>query len=363
MKKIGYVASLCVAILLAMQSYAQYLSFDKIEYDYGIIRPNSVDTRALFSCTNRGAEEIVITNVVPSSKSITCQLTRDTLRQGIRSSLNVSFDATGYSSIFTEYIDVFTTDKMLGRIRLKLTGTVKEIDSTIEQLYPSTFDLVRMNRLQITYGTINYPETVTDTIVVYNPQDTAISLIFPNVPNYLTVQMFPEVIQPNSTSLMVVSFNSELRKEWGTIYDRLYLGFQGKKVNYKMKLSISGTITEDFSKLTKEQLKKAPKIVFDTDVFSFDTVKRGEPVACKFHFTNKGKSTLEIRKIKTTCGCTAGSMEKMSYGKGEDGYVNVTLNTTNKHGHVRQAVIIISNDPENTETRVFIDGVVIDNTD
>ncbi|MBP5724807.1 MAG: DUF1573 domain-containing protein [Bacteroidales bacterium] len=363
MKKLGYVALLCVALLFVMQANAQYLSFDKIEYDYGILPTNTIDTRALFSCTNRGTEDIVITKVVPSSKSVTCELTRDTLRQGIRSSLNVTFNSAGYSSIFTEYIDVFTTDKMLGKITLKLTGTVKDIDSTIIQMYPSTFDLVRMDRLRISYGTINYPETVTDTIVVYNPQDTAISLIFPNVPNYLTVQMFPEVIQPNSTALMVVSFNSELRKEWGTIYDRLYLGFQGKKVNYKMKLSISGTITEDFSNLTKEQLKNAPKIKFDTDVFNFDTVKRGEQVACKFHFINKGKSTLEIRKIKTTCGCTAGSMEKMSYAKGEDGYVNVTLNTTNKHGHVRQAVIIISNDPENSETRVFIEGNVKDNTD
>lgn len=363
MKKFFSLTAFLSMLMTAFQANAQYLSFDKIDYDYGIISTNTVDTRALFSCTNRGAETIVITKVVPSSKAITCELTRDTLRQGMRASLNVSFNSAGYSSIFREFIDVYTTDKMLGKITLKLTGTVKDLDSTIEVMYPNVFELVRLSSSRISFGTINYPATATDTIVVYNPQDTAVSMLFPNVPNYMTVQMFPEVIPPNSTSLMVVSFNSELRKEWGSINDRLYLGFQGKKVNYNKKLQVSATITEDFSNITKAELKVAPKIEFTTDVFSFDTVKRGDPVACKFYFKNKGKSDLCIRKIKTTCGCTAGTMEKMVYAKGEEGYVNVTLNTTNKHGHVRQAVIIISNDPVNTETRVFIDGVVVDNTD
>ena len=52
-------------------------------------------------------------------------------------------------------------------------------------------------------------------------------------------------------------------------------------------------------------------------------------------------------------------MEKMSYVKGEEGDVDVTLNTRNKHGKVRQIITIISNDPVNTETKVYIEGVVV----
>ncbi len=351
--------SFAVALFATMHVSAQFLSFDKIDYDYGVIPSDRINTKAIFSCTNRGVEPIVIKKIVPSSKSITCELSRDTIRQGARSSVSVSFNPQKYKSFFSESIDVYTTDKMLGKITLKLHGTVKDLDSTIEKLYPCTFDLVRMSKLTISYGTINFPNTVVDTITVYNPQDSAVSLVFPNVPDYMTVQMYPEVIQPNSTALMVVGFNSELRKDWGPIYDKLYLGFQGKRVNYKMKISIAGNITEDFSGMTPEQIKNAAKIVFKTDTFSFDTVRQGDPVACKFHFENQGESTLEIRKIKTSCGCTAGSMDKMSYVKGEEGDVNVTLNTRNKHGHVRQMITIISNDPLNTESRVFIEGFVL----
>jgi len=360
MKTLGKIIGLIYVLLLSMQLHAQYLSFDKVEFDYGIIPNNSVSTKAIFSCTNRGSETITIQKIETSIPGITCELTRKDIEPGTRSTINVSLNPKKLKSLFTEYITVYTTDKMLSKIVLTLKGTVKNLDPAIEQLYPNVFDVVRMTTLNLNLGTIYYPATVVDTIVVYNPQDTAVTMLFPNVPNYMTVQMYPEVIQPNSSSLMVISYDSKLRKEWGAIYDKLYLGFRGKKINYKMRVSISGTITEDFSNLTPEQIENAPKITFENTTFNFDTVHKGDPVEYKFHFKNEGKSTLEIRKIKTSCGCTAGSMDKLSYEPGEDGYVTVTLNTRNKHGNVHQTVTIISNDPKNTESKVVIQGVVVD---
>lgn len=360
MKKFNFWAIAISFLFATMQASAQFLSFDKIEFDYGVIPTTVENDRAIFSCTNRGEEPIVIKKIETSSSAIKCEVSRDTLKKGARAAINVTLNPKKLSSIFTEHIDVYTNDKMLGKVTLTLKGTAKDIDSTIMDMYPGVYDLVRLTKINISLGTINYPDVVVDTVVVYNPQDSAVSLVFPNVPSFMKVQMYPEVIQPNSTALMVISYDSKERKEWGPVYDKLYMGFQGKKVNYKMKLSISGNITEDFSNLTEEELKKAPKIVFKSDVFNFDTVKKGDPVSCQFHFENQGESTLEIRKIKTSCGCTAGSMDKMSYAKGEDGVVNVTLNTRNKYGHVRQTITIISNDPVNTESRVFIDGYVVD---
>lgn len=360
MKNNCVLIAVCCLLLTTLNATAQFLSFDKVDYNYNIIPAGQANTSAIFSCTNRGADPIIIKKVVTSSDEISVVVTRDTLLKDNRSSLHVTFTPKTEKSLFTEYIDVYTTDKMLSKITLTLKGTVKTIDEEIEKQYPSVFDAVRLTTLNINYNNIYYPNIVVDTVGVYNPQDTAVTLIFPSIPNYLTVQMFPETIQPNSSALMVVTYNPVERKEWGPIYDKLYLGFQGKKVNYKMRISISGTITEDFSGMTPKQIKKAPKIVMQTETFSFDTVKRGDPVECKFHFKNEGKSTLIIRKIKTSCGCTAGSMDKLVYLKGEEGDVNVSLNTRNKHGHVRQTITIISNDPVNTESKVFIDGVVTD---
>lgn len=356
-KNIAFI-TVCCLLLTTLSASAQFLSFDKVDYNYNIIPIGVTNSQAVFSCTNRGTEPIIIKKIVPSTNDISIELTRDTLLANNRASINVTFTPKNQRSLFTEYIDVYTTDKMLPKITLTLKGTVKNISEDIEKLYPSVLDVVRLTKMNINFDKIYYPSTVVDTIVVYNPQDTAVSLVFPSIPNYLNVQMFPEKIQPNSSSLMVISFNSEERKKWGAIYDKLYVGFQGKKMTYKLRISISGVITEDFSNMTPKQMKKAPKIVMQTETFSFDTVRKGDPVECKFHFKNEGKSTLIIRDIKTSCGCTAGSMEKMVYLKGEEGDVNVTLDTRRKNGHVRQTITIISNDPVKTESRVFIDGVV-----
>ncbi|MCQ2607457.1 MAG: DUF1573 domain-containing protein [Bacteroidales bacterium] len=357
MKKQYFFSLVCMVLLAAMQATAQYLSFDKVEHDFGIISskyPVSVN----FSCTNRGSNPIVISKVETSNPNITVEITRDTLQPNFRASLMVTLNPENLSSMFTETLEVYTDDPIMKRVFLKLKGTVKDINPEIEKQFPIMLDVARLSKTSIVFDTINYPSIVTDTIRVYNPQDTAIALIFPNIPEYMTVRMLPEVIQPNSTALLILSYNSGIRKEWGNIYDRLYIGFQGRKINYKMKISVSGIISQDFSKMTRKQLKNAPKITFVQDTILFGTVKQGDPVECKFEFSNEGKSTLEILKIKTSCGCTAGTMDKMSYEKGEKGVVNVTLNTRNKRNHVRQTITIISNDPKNSEHRLFIDGQV-----
>ncbi len=250
MKTLRNFLGLSCVLFLSMQLNAQYLSFNNDEYNYGIIPTNSINTQALFSCTNRGSEPITITKIETSSRYITYELTRKVLEPGNRSSINITLNPRKLHSLFTEYVYVYTTDQMLGKITLTLKGTAKNLDPSIEQLYPSVFDVVRMSSLNINYGTIFYPATVVDTIVVYNPQDTAVTMLFPSVPNYMTVQMYPEVIQPNSSSLMVISYDSKRSKGWGNIYDKLYLGFQGKRINYKMHVSVSGMITEDFSNMT-----------------------------------------------------------------------------------------------------------------
>jgi len=356
MKK-SFFSLVCVALLATIQATAQYLSFDKEVHDFGVIS-SKYNATTTFACTNRGSEPIIISKVLTSNPNLIVTVTRDTLQAGVRSSLMITLDPQGLSSLFSETIEVYTNDPVMKRVFLKVKGTVKDIDPEIEKQFPITLDVIRVSKSSVVLDTINYPETVSDTIRVYNPQDTAVTMIFPNIPEYLTVRMFPEVIQANSTALMIISYNSGIRKEWGNIYDRLYIGFQGRKVNYKMKIGISGVISQDFSKMTKKQLKNAPKITFVQDTIPFGTVKQGDPVECKFEFTNEGKSTLEILKIKTSCGCTAGTMDKMSYEKGEKGVVNVTLNTRNKRNHVRQTITIISNDPKNSEHRLFIDGQV-----
>jgi hypothetical protein len=45
---------------------------------------------------------------------------------------------------------------------------------------------------------------------------------------------------------------------------------------------------------------------------------------CELTFTNTGRASLKITKIKTTCGCTVTQLEKREYAPGESGTIKVT---------------------------------------
>ena len=81
-------------------------------------------------------------------------------------------------------------------------------------------------------------------------------------------------------------------------------------------------------------------------------------VTYSFSFTNKGKSPLYIRNIKTGCGCTAGDMAKKEYAKGERGTLQVTFNTQGKSQFVSQQIIVTSNDPSHQDQTIEIRGFV-----
>ncbi len=114
-------------------------------------------------------------------------MTRDTIKPGNMASINVALNTKELRSIFEEKIDLYTTDKAMAKITLTLNGTVKEISPVIENEYPNVLDLVRFSTSAIRFDTIFYPAIVTDTVGVYDPQDTAVSLMFPSVPEYMSV--------------------------------------------------------------------------------------------------------------------------------------------------------------------------------
>lgn len=145
---------------------------------------------------------------------------------------------------------------------------------------------------------------------------------------------------PGKSTQILVSFNSTGR-----------LGAQQKYVyvvtndpaNQEIKLKISGNILEPGSSLSIEKL---PKIYFPETQFDFGIVKEGEVVSHTFKFINKGKVNLDIKDIKTSCGCTAALVSNKTIEPGKDGTIKIDLDTKNRQGRMSRTVTINSNDPE-----------------
>lgn len=80
-----------------------------------------------------------------------------------------------------------------------------------------------------------------------------------------------------------------------------------------------------------------------------DTVVEG-----KIKFVNSGNQDLIITGVRSSCGCTVAKMEKKSYLPGEEGEINVRLNTRGFSGVVRKSVSIKIQDVKPPVVRVII---------
>ena len=88
--------------------------------------------------------------------------------------------------------------------------------------------------------------------------------------------------------------------------------------------------------------KEGPKIQFNEESKHFGNVKQGKVLTHVFEFENVGASFLIIKRVRTTCGCTAALVSKKRIDPGKKGELKVSFNTTGFGGNVAKYVFVES---------------------
>ena len=94
-----------------------------------------------------------------------------------------------------------------------------------------------------------------------------------------------------------------------------------------------------------------PKISVQPMKYDFGNIVQGEKVSHIFTITNTGGSELDIMNIRTSCGCTAAKPGKNKLAPNESTDLKVEFNSTYKSGKQVKYVDIVSNDPENSQSK------------
>ena len=92
-----------------------------------------------------------------------------------------------------------------------------------------------------------------------------------------------------------------------------------------------------------------PVFTFETDNHEFGEIQQGESVTYAFKFKNTGKAPLVISSASASCGCTVPEYTKAPVEPGEEGYINVTFDSSGKSGMVSKTVTLIANTIPNTK--------------
>lgn len=103
----------------------------------------------------------------------------------------------------------------------------------------------------------------------------------------------------------------------------------------------------------------APRLTIDLPVHDFGTVEQGTRVEHSFKIRNTGSASLQVSKIDSSCGCTAGVSADGIVPPGRDTWITVSLDTAKIAGRTAKTVVVHSNDPTVPEAALSLTGIVV----
>ncbi len=103
-----------------------------------------------------------------------------------------------------------------------------------------------------------------------------------------------------------------------------------------------------------------PSIFFENPDFDFGQIYKGHKVEHVFMFENRGDDILQIKKVKSSCGCTAAILTNGTIPPGEKGEIKATFSAGSYSGNIKKSITVSSNDPNAAESVLTISGEIIE---
>jgi hypothetical protein len=104
---------------------------------------------------------------------------------------------------------------------------------------------------------------------------------------------------------------------------------------------------------------KFPRVVVDEPHFNFGSMERGREKSHEFVIRNAGDAPLRLRVGQTSCKCTLSEVDSSAIEPGESTRVKLEWTAKVERGPFRQTAMIHTNDPQQPEIELQIDGEIV----
>ncbi len=368
MKNLRLIFYLIIAFCFAIHSSAQFenpvIEFEEEIYDFGEIDESGGPVIHNFNFINSGFVPLIINDVKTSCGCTTPEWTKEPIMPGQMGSIKVLYNPRSRPGPFNKSVTIKSNAEKSSVI-LRIKGTVittKKDDLTdnrinyIKTKYRARIGDLRLKNPHVAFNEMMKGETKKQVIDVANgSKDTPIKISFSSIPDFLEINVKPEILNPAEEGTIEITFKSADINEWDRIIHRLHVLVNDERPDNNV-LTVTAIINEDFSKLTPRQLEKAPQIYIESKTFSFGNIKQGKKIEHDFILKNTGQSDLLIRRVWATCGCTAVEPKKNIIPPGRSTQIKTIFNTAGRTGNQKKMITVITNDPKNPKIILWIEG-------
>ncbi|MCU0447046.1 MAG: DUF1573 domain-containing protein [Microscillaceae bacterium] len=346
--------------LFALNGFAQgIIKFEKTDHNFGSIKEENGPAQVSFEFTNTGTSPLTVTNVQPSCGCTTPTWTKEAIAPGKTGIITASYDPVNRPGRFDKTINVYT-DGQPNQLVLRIMGEVIPRPRGINDWYPNEIGSIRVVNRNVYFNQVYHDGKATQKLTFYNQSAKPITInvaqTLTSAPKHILLEIPKNVIQPQDSVQIQVTFDATKQSDWDYVSSQVV--FNTDDSNQPMKLFyIGGNVVENFGNITAQT--KLPLIKFDRTRHDFGKVNQNTNNTTTFKLINEGNAPLIIRKTKASCGCTAGQPQKTTLAPGESTNIDVTFASGTKQNKQNQTVTIISNDPANPRTTLYIEADVI----
>jgi hypothetical protein len=356
-KGLATVLFLCSFGFTEAQQLGANISFNSKEHDFGKIKEADGPVTYSFDFVNTGNTPLIINKVEASCGCTTPNYTKAPVPPGGKGFVSATFNPKNRPGSFSKNITI-TSNSEPSVMVLTIRGEVisKPLSSE-EANYNFNLGDLSASVNSIAFSKLDYRATKTLSFNVFNQTANVLNVSFLKVPVYLKVKAIPETLQPKGKGKIEVTYDAKAKNDWGYSSDKVGVAVNGKG-HQEAFFTVTSDITEDFSKLSPQEVANAAQIQFTETTFNYGSVKQGSKVVHEFEFKNTGKSDLVIRKIKPSCGCTTVNPKVKIIKAGESSSLTSTFDTSGKEGDETKTITVTTNDPKNSNVILWLKGTV-----
>jgi hypothetical protein len=334
-----------------VQLYPEII-FSQMKHDFGNINERAGKVFHYFEFTNTGKVPLKIENVITGCGCTSTEWPHDEIPAGGKGVIKATYDPLGRQGPFDKDVVLETNAMPRARV-LRITGYVIPNKNDLGEVYKYQYGNIAVNSNTLNFHKVLDTKYDSNYFSLFNIGTKTFEIYKIDAPNNIIIKKNVSSMVPYSDMTLYVNFYPKMPVEYGPIKQEIKLLTNDDTLKVK-RFYVTAEVVEDFSKLTKKQLKRAPKIVLETSDFNFGDVNYMQSPEKEITIENKGKSDLIIRRIVRSCNCITPTIDKMTIRRGGKAKLKLKWDLTNMAGQDEKTFRIITNDPTNNDVELKV---------
>lgn len=330
------------------------------EHDFGAFAEDLGSVEAQFKLVNIGDAPLSILKARANCGCTVPRFTEGEIAPGDTAVVSVSYLASGRPGKFNKKVYVNTSADPKLQNTMTISGTVVGASQTVRSRFPVDAGKLQLRDNNVAFGEMLSGKMKTVSLMGYNLTTEKLYPVIVGLPDYLSVAIYPEAVEPGEQVNFSFTLNAAKLPEWGINTANFALIPDAGEDS--VALSAFVILNEDFSKLTPGQRMNAPRISFDTNRVTLGSIAAdSEPRQVEFTINNRGNDPLIIRRVQAIDPALSNvrvSNEKIK--KGKSAKLTFTVDPAQAQSEIINArVSITSNDPDNSVSVVRVAAELI----